>query len=1447
MKRIIILTLFFFPAILYSQSFIRLKHYSGSDGMSHSHIQNFVQDNRGYIWMSTWNGLERFDGYSFRNFRTYPTDSVRVTNHRFTEIKVSALNNIWCKTHDERLYLFDTRTEKFEDVFLYGMNDLMSGPISVFVLENGITWAIDSKAFYRINESNYHSCDAIEVYTGQEYNTLGDVTYHIFLDKEGDEWILTDEGMLVIGKKQISSRTPFMFITENENGIFLGTRQGSFVCYDSKKESLQSCMLSDSTSGIIGMYKLKEDKIAIIHDRKVSVYDSGKNIFNEYFLPDAPTATLCQDSKGNIWFFMATSRLVRLNDEEKKMDILDYPLKMSKSSYSRSEFIHEDEFGTIWSKSRNGAFCFYNQKTEKMEQAYLYDNGLKVEMGLEAYSYLIDSHDNLWYTNGEGFDHLTFCRKNFDYISSGYKLMARSIKEDRSKRIWVGWKRNNKSGEGYVSLYDSLGHCLGNLAEDGRIIPEDNKLFHVDAYCIYEDKAGNIWIGTRDAGLFLLRLQADGSYKATCYMHDESDDYSLLSNSVYDILQDSKARIWIAAYDGGLNLVEQSGDNVRFIHAGNLLKNYPIQTCERVRCLYETQKGIIWIGTTKGLLSFSSDFEKPDSIRFFYNACDERNSSLSNNDVFNIIQTQKGNILVTTLSGGVNMLDGEERLSENLSFIHYNRVYGEVPDFSLSVIEDNIGNLWVASENRISGFDAKMNLMEIFQDQILISEAKPLLCSSGELMFGSTSGVLRISPYSIHENTFIPPIVFSDMNIYVDNRSYQRKVDSVLILSAKERNFVVNFATLDYVNPQMIEYMYRMKGLGDQWINLEHNHSVSLINVPAGDYIFQVRSTNADGIWVDNMVSLPIRIEPTFRETAWARILYVLAIVLVLILVVYIVIRITNLQRKVDFEKYLTNLKLRFFTDISHELRTPLTLIASPIDEIIGNEKLSDEGKENIQVAKRNVERMLRLINQILDFRKIQNHKMKVYVEQIDVLPLIKKIYGSFLPMANARSIDYLFNAKIESLVMYTDIDKFEKILFNLLSNAFKYTSDGKKVTLSAYVENGALYISVEDEGKGINPQKMNELFTRFETMNNVNPNISSGIGLSLVRELLFLLHGDIKVQSTFGEGSIFVVMLPVDYQLFEKDENVEFILNDGNEAMIYEETDLNTHEGKGAKILIVEDNNELRRFIYNVLSKEYIVLEASDGKAGLEVTHSEIPDLVVSDIMMPEMDGIEYLKTVKGNKDICHIPVILLSAKSALSDRIDGLEYGADDYITKPFSANYLKARISSLLKRRQELYNYYLSSVMSIPALQTDLTVAEGVNSFASKNLIAQIQPSTPQITRFDDEFIKNVVQSIEDNFEKTDFRIEELAEAMNMSRPVFYRKIKSLMGVSPVELVKDMRIKRAVQLMDTGKYSISEIAYMTGFTTPQYFSKVFKSVMNCTPKEYKVKEKQPYNSRE
>lgn len=798
--------------------------------------------------------------------------------------------------------------------------------------------------------------------------------------------------------------------------------------------------------------------------------------------------------------------------------------------------------------------------------------------------------------------------------------------------------------------------------------------------------------------------------------------------------------------------------------------------------------------------------------------------------MLNITQTRRGKLIVTTQSGGINILEGHGDLSEKLIFEHYNATIGQVSDLTLSTIEDKEGNIWVVSENKISKYDAEMNLLGELSDQILMAETKPVLLSSGKLFLGSLYGALCITPDELHKSDFVPPIVFSHLDIYLNNTSRRQDIYNhreVQYLQADERNFIITFAALDYVNSPAIKYAYRIKGLNDQWIDLGNNRSASLVNIPAGDYLFQVKSTNADGVWVDNVTSLSIHIAPVFGETVWAILLYTIIAVGIMLVVVYIVIRITNLQRRVDFEQQISNLKLRFFTDISHELRTPLTLITSPIDEVISNEKLSDVGMENMQVAKRNADRMLRLINQILDFRKIQNDKMKVLVEQVDVIPLILKIYGNFVPMAHTHRIDFRLICPLDTFVMYTDVDKLEKILFNLLSNAFKYTPDEKSIFLSVTCEKQILCLQVKDEGRGINAQKLNRLFTRFDTLDEADPNMSTGIGLSLVKELLNLLHGTVRVDSKLGEGSSFFVRLPGSRDTFDADANAEFILADGEDSgseTVVPDNFIEEEEDKETRILIIEDNEELRHFICGVLAREYVVFEAGNGRQGLEMTLSELPDIVISDIMMPEMDGIEYLKQVKGNSDICHIPIILLSAKSSLNDQIQGLEYGADEYITKPFSSAYLKARVDSLLKQRQMLYDYYTSKMRE----EKDASLME------------QLAPSTPQVTHFDDDFIRNILQSVEENIQNSEFRIDDLAEAMSMSRTVFYRKVKSLMGVSPVDFVKTMRIKRAVQLLEQDELTVSEVGYMSGFTTPQYFSRVFKEAMGCTPKEYKLKHK-------
>ena len=653
---------------------------------------------------------------------------------------------------------------------------------------------------------------------------------------------------------------------------------------------------------------------------------------------------------------------------------------------------------------------------------------------------------------------------------------------------------------------------------------------------------------------------------------------------------------------------------------------------------------------------------------------------------------------------------------------------------------------------------------------------------------------------------------------------------------------------MDYVAPESISYAYRLKGLEEKWNEVDNSRSASYINLPPGEYELQIRSTNSDGVWMEKARILPITVLPTFWETYWAWILYVVLFVLSTATIVYIILYIYRLRHQINIEQQLANIKLRFFTDISHELRTPLTLIASPVSEILEHETLTTNARKHLTLVHKNTERMLHLVNQILDFRKIENKKMKVLLEKTDVLSLLQKVMDNFRLIAEEKNINYQLETNQEAIETWLDQDKFEKIIFNLLSNAFKYTPANKSITVIANVESSRLIVSIKDEGIGIDLQKQQTLFQRFETLvkfNILQP--SSGIGLSLVKELIELHCGNIEVKSQPGVGSEFTVILPMNQKVYEGRENTEFILNDGNSVPTEKKNEIRpmveiasmaditpsetakepnqiSNEEDPVSILIVEDNVELRNFLSDILSESYRVLTATNGQEGLDQAREYIPDLIISDIMMPAMDGLDMVKNIKENREICHIPIILLSAKSSLDDRISGLEQGIDDYITKPFSATYLKIRIKSLLHQRKELQEIYWKAW------------SEKLNNTQETTLEEKLTPSQPQIISYDEQFMQQVMQVMEEQMENSELTVDEFAQLLNLGRSVFYQKLKSIIGLSPVDFIREIRIKRAVQLIDSGEYNFSQVAYMTGFNDPKYFGKCFKRQMGMTPSEYK-----------
>lgn len=523
--------------------------------------------------------------------------------------------------------------------------------------------------------------------------------------------------------------------------------------------------------------------------------------------------------------------------------------------------------------------------------------------------------------------------------------------------------------------------------------------------------------------------------------------------------------------------------------------------------------------------------------------------------------------------------------------------------------------------------------------------------------------------------------------------------------------------------------------------------------------------------------------------------------------------------------------KTTFFTNISHELRTPLTLITGPVEQLLNNKTIEGKVREQLFIIERNANRMLRLVNQILDFRKIQNKKMKMHVQQIDLLPFVRQIIENFNYLANEQHINLSFKAPEYPVILWADTDKLEKIIFNLISNAFKYTPKGKNITIEVTENEKIISISIIDQGVGMTKNQLKRLFVRFENFSDqhIHTQESTGIGLSLTKELVEMHHGTITVESQPNEGSCFTVTLQKGNSHF--DSNTEFIVSED----IVNKTINSTHndtaitisdkpeqkiEDNKNLILLVEDNNELRSFLKTILTESYNIVEADNGETGIRIACEQLPDIIISDIMMPHKNGIELLNELKNNESTSHIPIILLSAKSSIESKIEGMQYGADDYITKPFSATYLKARIQNIVEQRKRLQHIYCQTLFPSKAEK---------KSVEKENI--------PILSASDQKFMDKLVQIITENMDNFDFSVDNMALAVDMSRSNFFRKLKSITGQSPIDFLKQMKMKRAVQLIESKEYNISEIAYMTGFNDAHYFSKCFKQAYGISPTEYKI----------
>lgn len=1438
------------------------KHFTTEDGLSQNTIMDMVQDSRGYLWLATWDGLNRFDGYNFRSYKVRPGDDVYITSSRIDKIEEDAFGYLWLLAYGKNVVRFNPDKEKFENVpdrtfgsFL--VDDVVSLP-------TGVSWLIaDGKGALRVTTDSLDHRLSYRLFADRQGLVPGAVVNKIFADQEGAEWLLTSRGIfrLESGNKTLesffsSSQSDVAFqaffdCVDVGSELWFGSVSGNVWCY--LKQSNRFVHLQLPTDfDVVSVSRVGEDALVFVDaSRNVFRYDSITKeihlVFNGGDLLNTDLSdAVFQSSDQSVWIQVSRSQVVHYDPKNDEVEVFEVGSVNDDGTGDPPFMMHEDVNGVVWLHPYGGGLFYYDPLDRKLERFFSEEKGI-LPYSDRFHSMLSDRQGNLWVgTRSKGLELFVFPGNQFtltevdespEFISNND---IRALFRDSRNYLWVATKA------GQVAVYNETDQFLGFLGEDGAL-STGVRFNKKGVYTIAEDTLGNIWLGTKGAGLFRGVVSGEGSrlrLQLQQFRHNASDIYSLSHNDVYDLHFDARGNFWVATYGGGINLVETTtGGQWRFINVRNHLTRYPIVNCHRVRRLVSLSTGQLMVGTTHGLLVFDLDFKQPEDIQFLHHAYRPSTSGcLSNNDVHDIIETSQGEVYVATFGGGLNRLLSD---ADDLHYEFENLTVedGLQTDALLSVTEDWSGSLWIATENGITryhpdkGSFRNFNKTDFFRT-LSFSEGHGLSLADGRMFFSTNRGILSFHPDTLTQNTYVPPLVFTEFRLFNkrvqpgEGQVLSRHIDVTekVTLRHNQNIFSLAFAGMDMKYPEAIRYSAMLEGFEEDWVYLDLQKTVSYTNLPAGEFVLKVRSTNSDGVWMDNERHLAISIRPSFWVTPLAYVLYIVLFAAMSWLSIYVLFVIYRLRHRISIDQELLTMKLDFFTNISHELRTPLTLISGPLEQVMSHD-LPDHVRSMLKLVERNTNRMLRLINELLDFVKINNQKLKLCVEPISPGPFVEKIMENFRFSAQEAAIDFTLEDTSKDAVIWADVGKLEKIVFNLLSNAFKYLGEGKRVRLHLSADAEAVQLEVQDDGLGIKAEDAERLFERFESLPGKQPvhgMASTGIGLALVKELVALHKGAISVRKNGDKGTVFVLRLLKGLEHFDNEVVVmeatsgltSDVVTESSQLAVGSERMLPASSGTAEDaplLLLVEDNGEVRRFIKNILSKTYKVLEAANGEEGYKLALSTLPDMVISDLMMPVKNGVELLQALRANFDTSHIPFILLTAKDDEKSRLEGLEYGADDYITKPFSLSYLLKRIENLLEQRQLLQERFRQF---------------GHTESQKMSLI----PEMPEVSSQDEQFLKDLKALMEKNIENSSLVVEDLVKEMALSRSVFFKKLKALTGFAPIEYIREMRLQRSAQLIKTGQYNMTQIAYMVGLNDPRYFSKSFRQRFGLTPTEFK-----------
>jgi len=1330
---------------------LRFRQISPPGGFTLDAIKCIIQDDLGYMWMGTSQGLIKYDSKNTNWFVPLTNDSLSLPSEVINNVFCDANNQIWVSTY-QGLCKFIREQQKFEHIkYTYEDGSKSSeNVIAVIKTENDRMLVIDEFNFGFLN--------------------------------------LKTKRFTRIGKNQIES--PSKLYKDNSNRIWIGTFNGDVFRYFPAKEKV--------TKVISGKAKVN------------SIYSENRQIY------------IGTEGEG--------AKLYNLDGEFIKQILFRNTTLNSKTGHVR--VIQKDTYGRFWFGTYEGLYM---------------DNGSKLSHfkpddfpGLphnSIYEIFEDKHGALWFgTWSGGVALIHHSDNNFQTYrhspsrNSISNSMASAFAQINKNELLIGTE---------VGGLNTFNLNTGKF----KILPltENEEIETIKSLC--KDKYGGIWVGTFRKGLW---YRPAGSTKFQQFEKGPVDGNHISSVSVYSLCAVDSG-VWIGTFHDGINFYSFKTKTIRHCFLNNS-SGIPMSNLV-VKSILCDSKNNLWLGTLSGDLykiHYPSESISQYATKEIVgtNVSTEQISQIEDNSIFHLWEHSSGNIWCGTNNKGILIFNPDSNRFTSFDaggLLSGKNVYGIIEDQNKMIwITSNIGLISYNPETTTTRhFDYSDGIQSnIFCPQAVYKDTRE------NLYFGGPNGFTVINPAVVKLNSRKPFTIINEL-VTKNNKSvypvYAQNYEiNPIELHPEETTFRINFAADNYLMPEKNKYKYRLKNYYDEWIDNQNEGTVLYTSLKAGEYTFQVKASNNDGIWNNTPTQMKIVIRQYWYLTKFAYFIYFLLFATLLYFIGRFYFERSKLKRAVALEKtlreneeQLNEMKLKFFTNISHEFRTPLTLISWPLKKLIGAKNITREQKEELEVMSRNSNRLLQLINQIIDIRKLDKGKNKLNISRIDVLEFIQELQKGFSSESKTKKLEVIFNSPFPALQIEADQEKLDTILYNLLSNAFKYTPKNGQIKISVNKENNQsnkiysnqlsfgqidcddfVEITIEDTGSGIDSEDLLTIFNRFEQGKQSGQKQgetihSSGIGLSLCKEYTLLHGGKITAQSDIGLGSRFTVILPLKQKaqaiLYESHYEVKNLKRTEQKPVKFK------HEHKAielSQILVVEDNDDFRTFICNFLSQYYKIKYATNGREAIDLLKNQRIDLIVSDVMMPEMDGYEFCSIVKAQVETSHIPVILLTALSSSENLSTGLDKGADAYLTKPFDENILLKQIENILEQRRRIQENF------------------------SEQFISR---KTVEVSSLDNFFLNRVRSVIENNISDENFGMEMLADELKISRSQLHRKIRSLSGATTSDFVNLVRIKKAVELITKENYRFNEVAFQVGFSSQSYFNRCFKKVYDVSPKEY------------